>query len=90
MNPDLIQTFLGLQPYQVVEQPKRVLMNSVTMKVLDYISVLNFVHQKELSFIISPSKAAVLYRQPTSAQPSHDRFRAQCTNKREVLCDTWK
>jgi len=35
MNPQLTKTFLGLQPYQVVEQPKEVLMNSVTMKVLD-------------------------------------------------------
>ena len=44
----------------MAEQPKKVLLNSVTIKVLDYISIMNFVHQQGLSFIISPSTAAVV------------------------------
>ena len=35
MNPEISATFLGLQPYQVFEQPKTVLMNLVIMKALD-------------------------------------------------------
>jgi len=60
------------------------------MKVLDYTSIMNFVHQQGCYFIISPSTAAVLHKKPTSAQPSHDSCRAQWTNKWEVPCDTWK
>ena len=35
MVTEFTKTFLGLKPNQVVEQPKKVLVNSVTMKVLD-------------------------------------------------------
>jgi len=35
MNTDITATFFGLQLYEVVEQPKRVLMNLITMKALD-------------------------------------------------------
>jgi hypothetical protein len=36
MNPELSENFFGLQPLWVVEQPQKVLLNSVTMKALDY------------------------------------------------------